>query len=169
MGEGQGLHTIVPALAKRMRGRTVFRLIGDGGRKAVLQDALQKLEVDNVELLPPMRRDQLIQAYQEADVLFLHLNDYEAFKNVLPSKLFEYAAMGKPIWAGISGYAADFVKSEINNAVVFHPRDAVEAEKVFSNLSLANVPRTEFMEKFSRTKLMQAMADDLLSLTRGGA
>lgn len=169
MGEGQGLHAIVPALAKRMRGRVIFRLIGDGGRKAALQAALQKAEVDNVELLPPMKRDQLIQAYQEADVLFLHLNDYGAFKKVLPSKLFEYAAMGKPIWAGVSGYAAEFVKSEISNAVVFHPCNAAEAQEVFEKLSLVDVPRPEFINKFSRTKLMQAMADDLFSLMRGCA
>ena len=169
MGEGQGLHTIIPDLAMRMRERVIFRLIGDGSRKSSLQAALQKAGVDNVELLPPMRRDQLIQAYQAADVLFLHLNDYDAFKNVLPSKLFEYAAMGKPIWAGVTGYAAEFVRSEINNAAVFHPCDAVEAQKVFSKLSLVNAPRTEFIEKFSRTRLMQAMADDLLSLMRGGA
>lgn len=167
MGEGQGLHAIVPALARRMRGRIIFRLIGDGGRKAVLQAALQKAGIDNVELFPPVKRDQLIQAYQEADVLFLHLNDYDAFKNVLPSKLFEYAAMGKPIWAGVSGYAADFIKSEISNAVVFHPCNATEAQEVFSRLSLVDVPRTEFMDKFSRAKLMQAMAEDLLSLMRG--
>jgi len=169
MGEGQGLHTIIPDLAMRMRERVIFRLIGDGGRKSSLQAALQKAGVDNVELLPPMRRDQLIQAYQAADVLFLHLNDYDAFKNVLPSKLFEYAAMGKPIWAGVTGYAAEFVRSEINNAAVFHPCDAVEAQKVFSKLSLVDAPRTEFIDKFSRTRLMQVMADDLLSLMRGGA
>lgn len=164
MGEGQGLHMIVPALAKRMRGRIIFRLIGDGGRTAALQTALQKAGVDNVELSSPMKRDQLIQAYQEADVLFLHLNDYEAFKKVLPSKLFEYAAMGKPIWAGVSGYAADFVKSEITNAAVFHPCDAAEAEEVFEKLSLMNTRRPEFIDKYARTKLMQAMADDLLSV-----
>lgn len=168
MGEGQGLHAIVPALAARMRGRVIFKLIGDGGRKAALQAALQKAGVDNVELLPPVERDWLIQAYQEADVLFLHLNDYDAFKKVLPSKLFEYAAMGKPIWAGVSGYAADFVKSEISNAAVFPPCDALEAQKAFSRLSLLNTPRTEFIDKFSRAKVMQAMADDLLSLTRVG-
>lgn len=168
IGEGQGLHTIVPALAKRMRGRIIFKLIGDGGRKAALQVALQKAGADNVELLPPVERDWLIQAYQEADVLFLHLNDYDAFKKVLPSKLFEYAAMGKPIWAGVSGYAADFVKSEISNAAVFPPCDALEAEKAFSRLSLLNAPRTEFIDKYSRARVMQAMVDDLLSLTRGG-
>lgn len=166
IGEGQGLHVIIPVLAKRMRGRVVFKLIGDGGRKPALEAALQRAGVDNVELLPPMKREQLIEAYRGADVLFLHLNDYDAFKKVLPSKLFEYAAMGKPIWAGVSGYAADFVRSEINNAAVFRPCNADEAEEAFLKLSFVEAPRVEFIEKFSRAKLMQAMAADLLSLAR---
>ena len=46
------------------------------------------------------------------DVLFLHLNDYSAFRKVIPSKIFEYAATGKPIVAGVSGYAAEFLRHE---------------------------------------------------------
>jgi hypothetical protein len=35
--------------------------------------------------------------YQEAGALFLHQDDFSAFKKVLPSKLFEYTVMGSPI------------------------------------------------------------------------
>lgn len=164
IGEGQGLHAIVPDLAKRMAGRVKFILIGDGGRKEALKSALELAGVTNVELLPPVSRDQLIQAYRNADVLFLHLNDYDAFKKVLPSKLFEYAAVGKPIWAGVSGYAAEFVKSEISNAAIFNPCNSVEAEEVFSSLSILDFRRQGFVDKFARVSIMEKMADDLLSL-----
>ena len=100
LGEGQGLHAIIPDLAKKMQGRVHFKIIGDGGRKNALLAALVSAGVDNVELLPPMKRAQLIKAYLSADVLFLHLNDHDAFLKVLPSKLFEYGAMAKPIWQG---------------------------------------------------------------------
>ncbi|MDH3393851.1 MAG: glycosyltransferase family 4 protein, partial [Desulfobulbaceae bacterium] len=83
IGEGQGLHTTLPALAKRMREKVCFKIIGDGGRREALSAALATAGVDNVELLEPVKRDQLIKAYQDADVLFLHLNDYDAFKKVL--------------------------------------------------------------------------------------
>jgi glycosyltransferase involved in cell wall biosynthesis len=136
LGEGQGLHAIIPDLAKRMRGRVRFKIIGDGGRKEALRAALASAGIDNVDMLPPVKRAQLIEAYQAADVLFLHLNDYDAFRKVLPSKLFEYGAMGKPIWAGVSGYAAEFVRTELDNSVVFHPCNTVEAERVFSQLRL---------------------------------
>lgn len=163
IGDGQGLHAIVPVLAQRMGGQVKFKLIGDGGRAGALRVALEQAGATNVELLPPVKRDQLIQAYRDADVLFLHLNDYDAFKKVLPSKLFEYAATGKPIWAGVSGYAAEFIKSEISNATVFSPGDIVGAEKAFSDLLLADCRRDGFVEKFSRVRLMERMAKDVLS------
>lgn len=167
LGEGQGLHAIIPDLAKRMRGRVRFKIIGDGGRKEALRTALAGACVDNVELLPPMRRTELIEAYQAADVLFLHLNDYDAFRRVLPSKLFEYGAMGKPIWAGVSGYAAKFVRDELNNAAVFHPCDAVEAENVFGLLQLHTESRDRFVAKFARMNIAERMAADIVELGNG--
>lgn len=164
LGEGQGLHAIIPELAKRMHGRVRFKVIGDGGRKEALRTALASAGVDNVELLPPMKRVQLVEAYQAADVLFLHLNDYDAFKKVLPSKLFEYGAMGKPIWAGVSGYAAEFVCTELDNSAVFHPCDAAEAEQVFSQLRLHNEPRDQFVAKFARINIAKEMAADIMEL-----
>ena len=164
LGEGQGLHAILPELAKRMHGRVRFKVIGDGGRKEALRTALVSAGVDNVELLPPVTRLQLIEAYKAADVLFLHLNDYDAFRKVLPSKLFEYGAMGKPIWAGVSGYAAEFVNSELVNSAVFHPCDAEEAERVFSQLHLHDARRDSFIAKFARRNIAKEMAVDIMVL-----
>jgi len=164
LGEGQGLHAIVPDLAKRMHGKIRFKIIGDGGRKEVLRAALVRADIDNVEMLPPMKRAQLIEAYQAADVLFLHLNDYDAFRKVLPSKLFEYGAMGKPIWAGVSGYAAEFMRTELDNSAVFHPCNAVEAELVFGQLRLQNQPRARFAAKFARINIANEMANDVVNM-----
>ena len=164
MGEGQGLHTIVPTLAKHMEGRVKFKLIGDGGRKSQLESAIRAANCNNIELLPPISRSQLIKEYQDADVLFLHLNDYDAFRKVLPSKLFEYAAMGKPIWAGVSGYAAEFVKTEISNVAIFNPCNVSEALESFDLLKIENTPREEFIKKYRRHNIMQLMAVDVMSL-----
>ncbi len=166
IGEGQGLHSILPELGKRLEGRVAFRVIGDGGRKDLLRNRLDSAGVTNVELLPPMPRDQLIQEYKLADVLFLHLNDYEAFKKVLPSKVFEYAAMGKPIWAGIPGYSAEFVRTEISNAAVFPPCDAVVAERVLADLVIRDEPRRAFVRKYTRANICRELARDILSIAR---
>jgi hypothetical protein len=166
MGEGQGLHTIIPELARRMQNRVQFILIGDGGRKTQLQSSLNKIGCNNVELRDPVNRTELIEAYCEADVLFLHLNDYPAFHKVLPSKFFEYAALGKPIWAGVSGYAAEFSKLEIDNAAVFFPCNVNEAIEAFGSLKLIDKPRQKFISKFARKSIMSLMVDDMLSINK---
>lgn len=164
LGEGQGLHSIIPELAKKMQGRVRFKIIGDGGRKDALLASLVCAGVVNVELLPPMKRAQLIEAYQATDVLFLHLNDYDAFRKVLPSKLFEYGAMGKPIWAGVCGYTAEFMSKELDNSAIFHPCNAAEAERVFSQLRLHNESRDRFVAKFARINIANEMATDVVKI-----
>src|SRR5690606_27256522 len=124
IAEGQGLHRILPQAARLVGDRARFRVIGDGGRRRHLEEALAAAGVDNVELRAPVPRAILMQHYEEADILFLHLNDHRAFHKVLPSKLFEYAATGKKLLAGIGGYAADFARTEIPDAEVFTPCDA---------------------------------------------
>ena len=160
-GEGQGLHNIVPQLAKKLGNKVHFYLIGDGGRRKQLEDELIKLDCSNVSISSPIKRDDLLAEYQRADVLFLHLNDYDAFRKVLPSKIFEYAALGKPILAGVSGYAAEFVEKEVSNAKLFHPCNIEEAELALLSLELRDEPRNEFVEKFSRSNIMKQMAEDI--------
>jgi glycosyltransferase involved in cell wall biosynthesis len=162
IGEGQGLNTILPKLANKLGDKVSFRIIGDGGRKAILEKDLQDCE--NVELFPPVNRLQLIEEYVKADVLFLHLNDYPAFRKVLPSKIFEYAALGKPILAGVAGYSAQFLRDEVTNSAVFSPGDAEDAVSAFSKLEISQNPREAFINEFSRQKIMIEMAADIINL-----
>lgn len=162
IGEGQGLHQILPGLARLLQARARFVVIGDGGRRAALETALAG--VDNVEMRAPMSRTDLLSAYQAADVLFLHLGNYTAFEKVLPSKVFEYAALGKPLLAGVAGYAARFISEEIANAAVFAPCDAAAGRAAFESLRLEDQPRPDFVAKYARNGIMQRMADDILSV-----
>lgn len=164
IGDGQGLQHILPALALRLAGRVQFQIVGDGSCALQLRDALLQSGAENVEWLDPVPRKKLKVLYQQADMLFLHLNDVPAFRRVLPSKLFEYAATGKPIWAGVSGYAAAFINREVANAAVFSPCDTEQAVCSFEQLSLACVDRSAFIERYARVRIMRAMAQDVVSL-----
>lgn len=165
IGEGQGLHKIVPELASELTDKARFEVIGAGGRLGQLSDACASVE--NVTLLPPVSRSELVDAYRKADVLFLHLNDYQAFKKVLPSKIFEYAALGKPILAGVGGYAAQFIGEHVSNAEVFEPGDVAGAVAAFDRLTMREAPRTDFVARFARAQIMNEMADDIVSFVRG--
>jgi len=162
VGEGQGLHLIIPQLAKRLPAFS-FRVIGDGGRMVALREQIDRQNLTNVILQPPVKRSELVAASLKADVLFLHLNDYPAFRKVLPSKLFEYGALGKPVWAGVAGYAAEFIKTEIGNAEVFRPCDVEDALRALEGLRLEMTPRPAFVARYARGAITHQLAADILA------
>lgn len=168
MGDGQALHRIVPQVAKGLEGSARLRLIGDGGKRRALEAAVATSGARNVDLLPPMSRDQLIRHYRAADILFLHLNALEAFEKVLPSKIFEYAAIGRPMLAGVSGHAAEFLARNLPDVETFDPLDSTAMIKAAKRLISApqKPDRSQFCSNFARRNIMQRMAADVLELAR---
>jgi len=165
IGTGQGLDQILPELAKRLSGKVDFHLIGAGSALESLRKALERAEVENVRISPPMKRDQLLRVYHQADVLFLHLNNLKAFRRVLPSKLFEYAATDKPIWGGLSGYASRFAQKRIKNVALFPPCDVDAAIEALQGLELQKISRLDFVQQYSRTAIKKRMALDVLQIS----
>lgn len=163
IGLGQGLDRFVPDAARVLGDGYAFRIIGDGGQRAALAERLSAAGVRNVTLLPPMSRDALLDEYRRADYLLLHLNGFPSLEKVLPSKVFEYAATGKPILAGVKGYARRFVSNEIDGAAVFDPGDVRAMAEALGSLEPLHFERTRFKEAYRRDRLMDAMAADILT------
>lgn len=160
IGEGQGLHRVVPEMARQLASEFDIVIVGDGGRRAALAGATAGLS--NVRILAPVERAELRALYDQASVLFLHLNDMPAFTRVLPSKVFEYAATGKPILAGLAGYPASFVAAQIGNARVFPPCDGRAGVAALRELSLDVTDRSEFIGRYSRERLSGMLARDIV-------
>lgn len=161
IGEGQGLSNIIPSIARALSDTHEFWIVGDGGQRSDL--ARLVCDVSNVYLLPPVKREKLLDLYKKSDILLLHLNNYSAFKKVLPSKIFEYAATGKPIIAGVDGYAANFLQ-EVPGVIIFPPCNVREALVAFSQARKPHIDRYEFTQHFRRDNLMREMANLLFSL-----
>lgn len=162
IGEGQGLHKIIPQAAIKLEGKVKFIVIGDGGAKGKLLENLEKFEVNNVELRPPVKREELINIYKNADFLFVHLNNFKAFEKVLPSKLFELATFPIPIIAGVSGFAAAFVSSNIANTILFDPCDVDGLVSKLQSYKYRYAVRDSFIEKFQRDNVNRNMAETIL-------
>jgi glycosyltransferase involved in cell wall biosynthesis len=166
IGEGQGLHKVIPKAAKELGIAFEFIVIGDGGTKKLLQDEIDKLSLSNVFLEKPVNRKELQGIYSNADYLFIHLNDYPAFRKVLPSKIFELATFGKPIIAGVSGFAAEFIKSEVSDSFVFEPCNAQQLVEFLRMDTASNtIERKEFKLKYRRSNINKLMAESILSYT----
>jgi len=163
IGEGQGLEKIISNMAKKLGEGYLIQVIGDGGRKQALIDSVKDLH--NVNLIDPISRDELLSLYKKSDILFLHLNDYEAFNKVLPSKVFEYAITNKFIIAGVGGYAAEFIKENISDAIVFEPCNVDDFYSKFEKVkSFTNIGRREFSNKFNRKGIMKLMANEVYNV-----
>ena len=166
IGTGQGLENILPATAKCMGNKYQFLVIGGGGASSKLINTIKNNNVDNIEILAPLKREKLIKYYEDADILFVHLNDIPAFQRVLPSKIFEYAALRKPIVAGLSGYSAKFILDNVPYATLFNSGDVdgcVDAIKKAESLEIKDKNIDIFIEKFSLEKIMNKMATHILS------
>ena len=166
MGSGQGLEKIVPEAAKKLGADYRFRLIGDGGTRKMLEAKLKELEVDNVELLNPVARKELIDYYKDSTFLFFHLNDLDAFKKVMPSKMFEYGAFDKPIIAGVGGFAAQFVEKNIPNHILFKPTDVKGFVNQMKNYQLKFERRVEFIKNYSRRSIDEKLAASIVGLLK---
>jgi len=163
IGEGQGLHKIIPQAAKALGNDYRFLVIGDGGTKPQLEAALREYDIQNVELKKPVKRKELLDVYAASDFLFMHLNDYEAFKKVLPSKVFELGAFDKPVIAGVAGYAGQFVKENIENRILFQPCDVESMVAQLRNYQYRNVVRKSFIEKFKRENINKELAASIMN------
>ena len=122
--------------------------------------------VNNIDVINPMPRDKLLDEYKSADILLIHLNDYEAFLKVLPSKIFEYAATNKPILAGVSGYSKKFLLKEVPGVEIFSPCDRKAMTKCINRIIEKKelIDRKDFIVKYKRKNIMKNMARDIISL-----
>ncbi len=163
IGEGQGLHKIIPQTAKIIGNSFEFIIIGDGGCKDLLQLEVDKFGLKNVNIKNPINRNDLKNIYRKADYLFLHLNDYPAFKKVLPSKVFELATFNKPILAGVAGFSANFIIQEVKSSFVFEPCNYEQLSNFLLNDRISTkIDRTYFINKYKRSTINKKMATSIL-------
>jgi hypothetical protein len=166
IGEGQGLEKIIPQAASLLGNKYKFIVIGDGGTRIKLENEVSKRKLLNIELRNPVDRTELKKMYQEADYLFLHLNNYKAFEKVLPSKLFEFASYDKPIIAGVSGFPYQFIKENISNVILFKSCNIDDFVSQMKNYHYKTEHRYEFINKFQRKSINKAMVQSILKFVR---
>ena len=113
VGMAHGLEVVLRAAARlRDRGRPdiVFLLVGDGARLDALRDAAARQGLDNVVFAGRLDRAEIPEVLSFADACLVHLRAVPLFTTVMPSKIFEAAAMGRPLVLGVGGFARRFVE-----------------------------------------------------------
>ena len=113
IGLAHGLEVVLRAaaqLTKRGQRDIVFLLVGDGARLDALRAASAQRGLDNVIFTGAFDRELIPRVLSISDACLVHLRASETFNSVMPSKIFECAAMARPIVLGVRGFAKDFVE-----------------------------------------------------------
>ena len=84
--------------------------IGDGAEKANLMRMIEVRNLPNVTMLDSVTKAEMVDYISITDVALVNLKKSDTFKTVIPSKIFENAAMRKPILLGVEGESQDIVE-----------------------------------------------------------
>ncbi len=95
-----GLENVLAAAhLLRAEKRLRFVFIGDGYHKPVLMRLAQEGNLDNVEFLDAVPKQQIYAYLRLADLFILPYSNQELWRVALPNKLFDYLACSRPIIA----------------------------------------------------------------------
>lgn len=139
-GISQGLGTVVEAAA-RLQGFPVhFALVGEGAAKTGLAADVRKRLLNNVTMLGGVSRDEVADLIATADICLVPLRDVPLFGTFIPSKMFEYLAMGKAVVGSLRGEAASIL--EAAGGFVVAPENPEELAAAIISLSTDPSRRT---------------------------
>lgn len=100
-----------------------FLFIGGGAQKAALEAQVARQQLTNVSMLPSVPKKEIARYISITDVALVPLRRSDTFKTVIPSKIFENAAMGKPILLGVEGESEAIIK-KYGAGLCFIPEDS---------------------------------------------
>lgn len=170
IGMASGLEVALGAarrLKRQGRDDVAFLLVGDGAVRAELEAQARAEGLDNVVFTGLVPRAELPDYLASSDACLVHFRKQALFGTILPSKLFEDAAMERPILLGFEGEARALLK-KADCGLAFEPGN--DAELAAAALALADDPaerarlgangRRYVLEHFDRRRL----AHDYLAL-----
>lgn len=102
-----------------------FLFIGDGAERNNLIEQAKKLDLKNCTFSPAVAKKDVINYLSVMDVALVNLKKSDTFLTVIPSKIFESAAMGKPILLGLQGETKGIIE-EFDAGVCYEPENESE-------------------------------------------
>jgi glycosyltransferase involved in cell wall biosynthesis len=107
MGMAHGLETVleVAEVLRDRAPRITLLLVGDGGNREDLVRITNERRLANVIFTGQQPREKIPAIINSADVCLTLLKNEDVFKTVIPTKMLEYMACGRPVVLGVGGQA----------------------------------------------------------------
>jgi glycosyltransferase involved in cell wall biosynthesis len=179
IGMACGLNVVLEAAqALQQQGREdiALVLVGDGAQRQELEERAKQRQLKHVYFTGRLDKKRMPDVLSISDVSLVHLRKTDLFQTVLPSNIFEAAAMERPIILGVQGDSADIIKAA-NAGICIEPENATELTEAL--LTLKDQPETrqqlgengrQYVEQhFDRRHLADTYLSLLEQLTKQGA
>lgn len=176
IGFAHGLETVLRAARrlKDVRPEIFFLLVGEGAEKERLQKIAEIERLDNIRFLNQQPRSKIPLFINTSDVCLVPLKKSELFTTVIPSKMLEVMACGRPIVLGVDGQARRIL-DQARGGIFIEPEDHRALVDVLIRLYRDPTLRSELGENgrafvahhYSRKEKAQQYLKILNNLKRG--
>jgi glycosyltransferase involved in cell wall biosynthesis len=166
-GMAHHLETVLDAARELTEWKNiVFLLVGDGAERSRLVTIRDEMKLSNVIMLNQQPKEMMPELWSLSSVSLVLLKRSDLFKTVIPSKIFESMAMGKPVILGVEGESAELVMSA-GGGICIEPESARDLASQVLKLSrhpaicqeLGANGRRYVLEHFDREVLARRFAD----------
>ncbi len=161
----QPIQDIVDAAQITLNDKSIiYSVIGDGVKRESLENQLLSKNLDNIIFTGGLPFNETLDRLLQSDIAVVPLLDIEHFKSALPSKFFDYMALGLPIILGVDGEARQILESH-QTGIYYKPgspEDLVDKIKWLQvhpqqARAMGQAGRKLVFESFSRSVLAEKM------------
>jgi colanic acid biosynthesis glycosyl transferase WcaI len=137
LGLAHGLHAVVKAAAHLQIAFPDIQLlfVGEGADKDRLTSLVSELNLTNVHFLLQQPREKIPSIIRASDVCLVLLRKANVFETVIPTKMLEFMACGRPVILGVDGQARQIIETA-KAGVFVEPEDSTALAQAVTQLYL---------------------------------
>lgn len=137
-----------------------FLLIGAGAKRKELLELKDTLALSNVTMLESVSKQEVKEYISILDIGLVNLKKSDTFKSVIPSKIFELAAMHKPILLGVEGESAAIINN-YGVGLTFEPENSTDLINCLHAMQTKEFKYDQLLQDFDRKNLAVKMLNFL--------
>jgi len=125
MGNAHGLELIIEVASRLLHSHPdiTFLLAGDGAEREKIAQLASDRKLTNIRMLGPQPRSVVPSLIRESDACLVLLKKSAVFKTVIPTKMLEFMACGRPVILGVEGQAEQILR-DADAGILIPPEDA---------------------------------------------
>lgn len=143
MGNAHGLETVAHAAARlqECRPEALLLLVGEGSEKSKIEALSATMGLQNLLIVGQQPRVKIPALIRASSACMVLLKKSAVFKTVIPTKMLEFMACGRPVILGAEGQARELVRNA-DCGICIPPEDsqslAMAIDQLFSDPELRN-------------------------------